>query len=153
MATPFTAAAVTALLPDENVPLLIVSVTADESAATVIPYASSTATVTAGLMITPAAAAVGCCRNASFAAAPKTVKLCEVAPLSVPSAAVSVYAPDVLIVTLLNVAIPFTAATVTELPPKEKVPLPSVSVTLEELPMTMFPLASSTATRSPLRRR
>ena len=46
------------------------SVTEELSAVTVFPLASWTATVTAGLILAPAVALVGCCPNASFAAAP-----------------------------------------------------------------------------------
>ena len=69
VATPFTAAAPTVPEPPANVPELRVSVTVDVLPGTVLPNASRTATVTAGVIAAPAVALVGCCANTTLAAA------------------------------------------------------------------------------------
>jgi hypothetical protein len=87
----------------------------------------------------PAVTFVGCWAKASFdAAAALTVKLLLVALVNAPSAALIVYAPAVVIERLLNVATPLTAATVS-VPPSVPGPLAMDSVTLDVLPVTMFP--------------
>ena len=65
VAIPWTAAAVAVLLPLAKVPLLSVSVTVDESPATVLPAASSTATTTGGVSGEPITPLGGCCVKAS----------------------------------------------------------------------------------------
>ena len=91
VATPLTAAALAVVPPPAKVPPLSVSVTVDVSVVTVLPLASRTATVTAGVRVAPAVALLGCWRNASFAAAPAViVNEFEVAPVRVPSLAARV---------------------------------------------------------------
>src|SRR5262245_37426644 len=91
VARPFTAAALAVLEPPANVPELRVSVTVDVLPVTVLPNASRTPTVTAGVIVAPVVALVGCWRKASFAAAPGlTVNELDVALVSVPSLAVKV---------------------------------------------------------------
>ena len=58
-ATPFQADAVAVLAPVEKTPDEMVTVTAEVLVVATLPKASSTATVTAGLMATPAVALVG----------------------------------------------------------------------------------------------
>ena len=59
VATPFWAWAVAVLMPVEKVPAFKVSVTVELSLAMTLPYLSATATVTAGLKVTPAVAVAG----------------------------------------------------------------------------------------------
>src|SRR5690349_21299084 len=90
IATPDDAVAVAVAEPSANVPLSRVSVTVELSPVTTLPYGSSTATVTAGLIATPAGASVGCWTNDTrLAAAGLTVKLALGPPgVSDPSVAV-----------------------------------------------------------------
>src|SRR5262245_61391732 len=91
VATPLTAAALTVLEPPAKVPELRVSVTVDVSVVTALPELSRTATVTAGLIVAPAVALLGCWTKASLAAAPAViVNDVEVALVRVPSLAVRV---------------------------------------------------------------
>ncbi len=89
VARPWTAAAVAELLPLENVPLLRVSVTVEESPATVLPPASSTATTTGGLSGVPTTPLLGCWVKASFVGV-WIAKETDVALVRLPSLAVRV---------------------------------------------------------------
>src|SRR4051812_50014299 len=126
VATPATAA--TVAVPD-SVPapglLPMDTVTLAVELVTVLPNASCTATCTAGAMATPAVAFVGWTMKASLeAAAGLMLNADEVAPVSPPEVAVSVYpVPDLSMDRLENVATPALAATV-EVP--ESVPPPGL---------------------------
>src|SRR5262249_43390303 len=92
VATPATAATVAVPLrvpPPGLVPMA--TVTLDVVVVTMLLKASSTATVTAGLMAAPAAVFVGCCTKARWvAAAAVMLKAVEVAPVRAVSAAARV---------------------------------------------------------------
>src|SRR5512143_3634593 len=85
VATPATAGLLTvppSCAPAVPVPVVMAALTlADEAVR--LPLASRIRTVTAGEIVAPPVVAVGCCPNASFAAAPTVMlKLPEVALLS-----------------------------------------------------------------------
>src|SRR5690242_20338648 len=86
--------------------------------------------------------------NATFAAAPgETVKLLDVAAVSLPSVALSVYAPARLNSSLLNVATPLTARTVEIAPAVPPVGTVAVEiVTFDVSVSTTLPNLSSTLT-------
>ena len=92
VATPLTAARVRGPLkvpPPGFVPMAIVTLLL--SLVTTLPPASSTETRTAGAMLAPAVAALGCVvKTTLLAAAAVTLKAVEAAPLRPPSAALSV---------------------------------------------------------------
>ncbi len=92
MATPPDAAAVAVLEPPSNVPLLSVRVTVEVSVLTRLLYASSTFTVTAGLMAAPAVASVGCWPRTTLVAVAGLIEKLLLAPegFSDPSVADSV---------------------------------------------------------------
>ena len=80
VATPLDAAAVAVVEPPSNVPLPSVKVTVELSVVITLLNWSSTFTVTAGLIATPAVALVGCCPKMTlFAAAALTVMVPVVA--------------------------------------------------------------------------
>jgi hypothetical protein len=139
VATPFTAATVSVLVPVNPVlPLLIVTLLLFP--VTVFPYWSCTSTVTAGVIDVPATVVVGCTPKASLFATPLvTVNVPDAAPVSAPSAALSVLSvPAVVGWIALNVATPFTAATVSVLVPVNPV-LALLIVTLLLSVVTVFP--------------
>ena len=91
VATPLDAVAVAVVEPVENLPLLRVKVTVELFVVTTFPKASSTSTVTPGLMATPAVALVGCWPKTNLvAAAALIVKVDEVAVVRAASVAMSV---------------------------------------------------------------
>src|SRR5215472_12393631 len=122
------------------------------SAVSMLPLASSTATVTAGVMVAPAAVFDGPWTKASLAGGPVPVmvKAAEVAAVyDGELAAVSVYpVPALLMDRPEKVATPeatVTAATPLSVPPAGLVPMARLTVVaLSEV--SMLPLASSTAT-------
>src|SRR6185295_3925153 len=150
VATPATAAADVvpeSAPPPGLVPMATVMVAVE--LVTVLPNVSCTATCTDGLIDAPATTFAGCTVKATFAAAAGLmVNAVELAPVSAPDAAVSVYpAPDLLMERLENVATPLTAATVVvpdSVPPPGLVPIATVMLAVE--PVTVLPNVSSTAT-------
>src|SRR5437899_957374 len=152
VATPFTAA--TVVVP-ERVPLAglvpIASVMLVVAVVTVLPWASWTATCTAGAIAAPATALLGGTVTTTFAAAPTLALMLNavlVAPVSPVAEAVSASRRSaVLRLKVENVATPFTAATVVV---PERVPLaglvPIASVMLVVAVVTVFPWASWTVT-------
>src|SRR2546421_7871 len=115
VATPLTAA--TVVVP-ARVPLAglvpIASVMLVVAVVTVLPWASWTATCTAGVIAAPAAVLLGCTVKASFAAAPTLMlNSFHVAAATAIAAAASVDALPILsMLRLEKVATPLTAATV-----------------------------------------
>src|SRR6185295_2587784 len=150
VATPATAA--TVVVPDSVPPpglAPMATVMLAVELGTRLPNASCTVTCTAGAIATPAVALVGCTVKASrFAAAGLMLNADEVAPVSAPEAAVSVYPfPALSMDRLANVATPPTAVTVVV---PDSVPLPGLvpiaTVTLAVEPVTVLPNASCTVT-------
>src|SRR5438477_207913 len=127
-------AAATAVVPDSVPPPGLVpmpTVMLEIGRATVRARASCTAACTAGLIATPAVAFAGCTVKASLeAAAGLMVNADEVAPVSPPEVAASVYpVPDRSMDRLENVATPALAATAVvpdSVPPPGLVPMPTV---------------------------
>src|SRR5262249_36233271 len=146
VAMPWTAVAVAVLLPLANVPLLRVSVTVEESPVTVLPPASSTATATGGGRGEPATPLPGCCVKESFAGV-WIVNALDVALVRPPSRAVRGEGAGALSARLAKVATPAETGAVAVLLPPTKVPLLSVSVTVELLsPVNVLPNWSRTDT-------
>src|SRR2546427_454408 len=150
VATPLTAA--TVVVP-ERVPLAglvpIATVMLVVAVVTVLPWASWTATCTAGVIAAPAAALLGCTVKASFAAAPTLMlNAVLVAPVRPVADAASVQpVPGLLMLRFAKVATPLTAATVGV---PARVPLaglvPIATVMLVVAVVTVLPWASWTAT-------
>src|SRR5947209_5913581 len=152
VATPLTAA--TVVVP-ERVPLAglvpIATVMLVVAVVTVLPWASWTATWTAGVIAAPAAALLGCTVKASFAAGPTLMLMLNallVAPVRPVAVAVTVW--PVAARLLLYAALfrsPLTAATVVV---PARVPLaglvPIATVMLVVAVVTVLPWASWTAT-------
>src|SRR6185295_12602276 len=137
VATPATAAADVvpeSAPPPGLVPMATVMVAVE--LVTVLPNVSCTATCTDGLIDAPATTFAGCTVKATFAAAAGLmVNAVELAPVSAPDAAVSVYpAPVLSMERLENVATPLTAATVVvpeSAPPPGLVPIATVMLAVE----------------------
>src|SRR5881396_1896294 len=152
VATPLTAA--TVVVP-ERVPLAglvpIATVMLVVAVVTLLPWASWTATCTAGVIAAPAAAVLGCAVKTSFAAGPTLRVMLNallVAPMRPVADAVSVYpVPGLLMLRFAKVATPLTAATVVV---PARVPLaglvPIATVMLVVAVVTVLPWASWTAT-------
>src|SRR5512146_260392 len=150
VATPLTAAM--GPPPDRTPPVGLVPMAREMLVVAVVtrfPPASRTSTWTAGAMATPPAVLVGCTRNARLAAGPTaTLKAADVAAVRPVVFAVRVYpVPALSIVSVLKLATPPTAATLT-VPPR--VPLfglvPTARVTLFVAAVTRFPPASRIST-------
>jgi hypothetical protein len=130
VATPPTA--VTVVVP-ERVPLAglvpIANVMPELAVVTVLPWASWTATDTAGVIAAPAAALLGCTVKPTFAAAPTLMlNALLIAPVRPDADAVSVQpTPTWLRLNVEKVATPPTAATV---------------VVPERVPLAGFPIAT-----------
>ena len=129
------------LEPPAKVPLLSVKVTVELSLPTTLPNASSTLTVTAGVMVAPAAVFVGCCpKTILLAAAGLTVMLLDGTEVRPPPLNVSVIAPAVSSSRPANVATP--SDTVAVVPWSMPAPLANVAViTVELSPTSRLPYA------------
>ena len=149
VATPATALTVAVVLPPANVPPASVSVTAEVSVATVLPNASSTATITGGELPARVGAA-GLLQEGEFRRWPEDGERAGhgrgQSRRRWRSACIS---PGALMTRLLNVATPLTAEAVTVLAPEANVPPWSVSVTVEVSMLTVEAAESSTATWTP----
>lgn len=150
VATPETAAV---LVVPESVPapgfVPIASVIVAVDDVTVFPMLSATATLTAGLIDTPAVVDVGCWTYTTFDAAPTfTLNVELVAPVRPAEDADSVYpVPTLSIERLEKVATPLTALTVAvpdSVPPDGFVPIASDTEAVEVV--TVLPAASLIAT-------
>src|SRR2546425_189721 len=133
--------------PDGLVPMT--SVTLPVKPVAVFPFASRAVTSTAGVMLAPATAPVGCTVNTWVAALPAVTLNAVLVPVAGPVAlAVRVYAvPTLSMLAAENVATPATAASG---PPPDSVPppalVPMASVTLPVNPVAVLPFASRAVT-------
>src|SRR5436189_144145 len=150
VATPLTAA--TVVVP-ERVPLAglvpIATVMLVVAVVTVLPWASWTATCTAGVIAAPAAALLGCTVKASFAAAPTLMlNAVLVAPVRPVADAASLYPGPAL--PRLRLALPARRSSDLTVVVPERVPLaglvPIATVMLVVAVVTVLPWASWTVT-------
>ena len=148
VATPFCGVAVS--VPARPLPRVSAIVTGFVAAVTGLPLMSSTATVTAGVMVAPADALEGCCTKASLAAtgAPPPgalmVKPRLAAGIRPVLVAARVKVPALLTLRLLKVAMPLLGTTLNV--PRRPLPPTMVSVTGLTAVDTVFPLMSCTTT-------